>query len=205
MITTIIFDIGNVLVDFRWKEYFTSRGFEGESFEKIANATVRNNAWNEFDKGLISTEEIIEIFAKEAPEYKKQIAEIYDNLPELLKIYDYAYDWVCSLKEQGYKIYALSNWSKPAYDTNLDTNLRFLSQMDGAVISFQEGIIKPNPEIYKRLCDRYHINPQEAVFIDDNVANIKAARKFGLNAILFENYTQACEELHTYLSEKTNK
>ncbi len=202
MINTIIFDIGNVLVDFCWKEYFISRGFEGEAFEKIANATVRNDAWNEFDKGLISTEEIIEIFAKEAPEYKKQIAEIYDHLPDMLKIYDYAYDWVCGLKKQGYKVYALSNWSKPAYDTNLDTNLRFLSEMDGAVISFQEGIIKPNPEIYKRICDRYQINPAKAVFIDDNANNIRAAKEFGLNAILFENYTQACEELHHYLNNK---
>uniref|UniRef100_UPI004056198E HAD family hydrolase n=1 Tax=Agathobacter sp. TaxID=2021311 RepID=UPI004056198E len=200
MINTIIFDIGNVLVDFCWKEYFASRGFEGEAFETIANATVRNDAWNEFDKGLITTEEIIEIFAKEAPEYKKQITEIYDNLPDMLKIYDYAYDWVCGLKEQGYKVYALSNWSKPAYDTNLDTNLRFLSKMDGAVISFQEGIIKPNPEIYKRICDRYNINPAQAVFIDDNAANIKAAREFGLNAILFENYAQACAELSTFLT-----
>lgn len=200
MITTIIFDIGNVLVDFCWKEYFTSRGLEGEAFETIANATVRNQAWNEFDKGLISTQEIIEIFAKEAPAYKKQIAEIYDNLPDMLKIYDYAYDWVCGLKEKGYKVYALSNWSEPAYYSNLDTNLRFLSKMDGAVISFQEGIIKPNPEIYQRICDRYHINPVEAVFIDDNAANIKAANEFGLHTILFQNYTQACTELEEYLN-----
>ena len=79
--------------------------------------------------------------------------------------------------------------------------MQFLKEMDGGILSFQEGIIKPDRAIYKLLCDRYKINPGEAVFLDDNAANIESARKFGLNAILFKNYEQAKEELEKYLGE----
>ena len=200
MINTVIFDIGNVLVHFRWRELYADLGFTGEKFEKIADATVRNPWWEEFDKGLMSTQEVIDRFAESAPEYKKEIAEIYENMGDLVRLYDYAIPWIQELKAKGYKIYILSNWSKPAYDDNLDTNLKFLSLVDGAVMSFQEGIIKPDKKIYELICGRYEIDPKEAVFLDDNAANIEGARAFGLNAIHFKNYEQARKELDAMLS-----
>ena len=59
MITTVIFDIGMVLAHFRGRDMFADVGIVGEDFETIVNATIRNPMWNEFDRGLISTEEII--------------------------------------------------------------------------------------------------------------------------------------------------
>ena len=202
MINTVIFDIGNVLVYFRWRELYADLGFTGEKFEKIADATVRNPWWEEFDKGLMSTQEVIDRFAERAPEYKKEIAQIYDHMGEIVSLYDYAIPWIRELKSKGYKIYILSNWSKPAYDDNLETNLRFLSEVDGALMSFGEGVIKPHREIYELICNRYEIDPSKAVFLDDNAANVQGARDFGLNAIHFKTYEQAKEELNKYLEEK---
>ena len=126
MIRTVIFDIGMVLVYFRWRELYAQLGFEGKKFERIAKATVQNPWWNEFDKGLMTTEEVIERFAESAPEYKKEITEIYEHMDEIVTLYDYAVPWIRELKEKGYRIYILSNWSKPAYEANLETNLCFL-------------------------------------------------------------------------------
>ena len=200
MINTVIFDIGMVLVYFRWKELYADLGFEGEKFDIIANATVHNPWWNEFDKGGMSVEEIVDKFAESAPEYKEDIAKIYDHIDEFVEMYDYACSWIRELKEEGYKVYVLSNWSEPVYEANKDTHLRFLKEMDGGILSFREGMIKPNREIYQLLCDRYKINPKEAVFLDDNAANIEGARAFGLNAIHFKTYEQAKEELEEYKS-----
>ena len=202
MIKTVIFDIGNVLVHFRWRELYVELGYTGEKFERIADATVRNPWWEEFDKGLMTTEEVIDRFAERAPEYRTEISEIYEpkNLGELVRLYDYAIPWIQELKADGYRVCILSNWSKPAYDANLDTNLRFLSEVDGALMSFQEGIIKPDRKIYELICSRYDIDPKEAVFLDDNAANIEGARAFGLNAIHFKNYEQAKRELDAMLA-----
>lgn len=202
MISTVIFDIGMVLVYFRWKELFADLGFEGEKFEKIAKATVHNPWWNEFDKGLLSVEEIVDKYVQAAPEYKDDIAKIYEYSDKFIEMYEYTPGWIRELKERGCKVYVLSNWSRPAYEANKDNHMSFLKEMDGGILSFREGIIKPDRAIYQLLCDRYKVNPGEAVFLDDNAANIEAAREFGLNAILFKNYEQAKEELENYLAKK---
>lgn len=199
MINTVVFDIGMVLVYFRWRELFVDLGFEGDKFQRIADATVHNPWWNIFDKGGMSVEEIIDKFAESAPEYKEDIAEIYNHSDEFVTLYDYAIPWIHELKERGYKVYILSNWSEPVYEANKDTHLRFLKDVDGEIMSYREGLIKPDRKIYQLLCDRFDINPGEAVFLDDNAANIKAAKEFGINAIHFVNYEQAKEELEAYL------
>ena len=104
MIKTVIFDIGNVLVHFRWRELYVELGYTGEKFERIADATVRNPWWEEFDKGLMTTEEVIDRFAERAPEYRTEISEIYEpkNLGELVRLYDYAIPWIQELKADGY-------------------------------------------------------------------------------------------------------
>ena len=201
MIRTVIFDIGMVLVDFCWRKMFQEFGLEGEDFEKVANATVRNQAWNEFDKGLVSTEEIIDVFAQEAPEHKEYIAKIFEDPTKMIKQFDYAKEWIRELKERGYRIYILSNWSEPTYYACRDNELDFLDLVDGAVFSFQEHVIKPDQKIFKILCERYQINPKEAVFLDDNISNVNSSREFGLNTIHFQSYAQGRAELEAYLNQ----
>ena len=201
MINTIIFDVGNVLAAFCWQKMFHGFGLEGEDFEMVAEATVRNDAWNEFDKGVLSTEEIIDIFAEKTPEYRSYIAKIFEDPTKMIEQFDYAKSWISELKERGYKVYILSNWSEPTYYACLDNELDFLPLVDGAVFSFQEHVIKPDKKIFEILCDRYDINPREAVFLDDNEANVISSREFGLNTIKFVNYEQGKAELEELLAK----
>ena len=201
MITTVIFDIGMVLAYFRGREMFRDMGIVGEDFETIVNATIRNPMWNEFDRGLIPTEEIIDIFAKDAPQFRNEISAIFEHPERMVLMYDYAIPWIRELKGRGYKVYALSNWSKPTYEACIDSHLSFLKEMDGEIISFREHLLKPEREIYQLICDRFQISPSKAVFLDDNIANVEAARKFGLNAIHFVNYEQGKAELEEYLQQ----
>ncbi|MBR3811743.1 MAG: HAD family phosphatase [Agathobacter sp.] len=201
MIKSVIFDIGNVLVDFTWEKAFCDFGLEGEAFEKVANATVRHPGWLELDRGSITKEEAIEIFSKEAPEYRKHIERIYIELVNMLKQYDYAIPWIKELKERGYKVYILSNWSKPAYEACKDNALNFLPLVDGAILSYQELLVKPDQKIYERICTRYEIDPKEAVFLDDVIKNIEGARAYGLHAIHFQSYEQAKAELEELLKK----
>ena len=59
MIRTIIFDIGNVLTVFGWKNFLKSFGFDAETEEKVAKATMDNPFWNEFDRGMLNEEEML--------------------------------------------------------------------------------------------------------------------------------------------------
>lgn len=174
---------------------FHGFGLEGDAFEQMADATVRTESWNEFDKGICSTEEIIDIFAKNAPEYRSYIEKIFEDPTKMIAQFDYAKSWISELKERGYDVYILSNWSKPTYEACLDNELDFLPLVDGAVFSFQEHLIKPDRKIFELICNRYGIKPSEAVFLDDNEENVRSSKAFGLHTIRFENYAQAKAEL----------
>ncbi len=194
MITTIIFDIGNVLVDFCWEEYLYSFGFSGEITERIAKATVLNDAWNEFDKGAKSEKELVEGFVANDPDIETEIRRICENIHDMLRKREYAIPWIKELKEKGYKVYYLSNFSEKA-ERECAHTIDFIPYMDGGILSYQEKLIKPDPKIYELLTERFKLNPEECVFLDDRKDNCLAAQKLGFHTVLFTTKENAIEEL----------
>jgi len=199
MIHSVIFDIGMVLVNFCWQDMLKELGFEGETFEKVADATMRNPLWQDFDRGTWPTDELIRRFVSNAPEYKNEIETVFQNMDKIVTLYDYSMDWIRQLKADGYQVYILSNIPERVHLDNLEDKLRFLKEVDGAVLSYQEKLLKPERRIYEVLCERYGITPEQAVFFDDKLENVEAAREFGLNAIQFHDYEQGITEFKQYL------
>ncbi len=194
MITTIIFDIGNVLVDFCWEEYLDSFPFSDKTKRRIAEATVLNDAWNEFDRGYYSEEELIENFVRNEPELEKEIRLICADIHDMLKRRDYAIPWITELKSMGKKVYYLSNFSEKAARECADT-IDFIPYTDGGILSYQVKLVKPDPEIYRLLMERYHLRQEQCVFLDDRKDNCEAAEKLGIHAIWFTTREKAMEEL----------
>ena len=95
---------------------------------------------------------------------------------------------------KGYHIYILSNYSTYMLEKTQD-ELTFLKYVDGAIFSCQVKQIKPEPAIYQTLLNRYHLDPEKSVFLDDRAENCEGARKEGIHAIQFESFKQAAAEL----------
>lgn len=196
MITTIIFDIGNVLADFTWKEHFESFGYDAAMVERLAAATVLSKEWNEYDRGVISDEEIIESFVVNDPAIEADIRRVLADVKTIIKRNDYAIPWIQELKAKGYRCLYLSNFSHKA-ETECAHALDFIPYMDGGILSYRDQVIKPMPEIYQLLIDRYALKPEECVFMDDTPRNLEGAEKFGIHTIHFRNQAQAADELRT--------
>ena len=194
MINAVIFDIGRVLTGYSWEEYLRSLVPEEKAYRAGENAVFLNPAWAEHDKGLMTEEEEILDFVSAAPEYEAEIRKVYENLGECIQKYSYAVPWVQHLKNQGLRVFALSNWPKHIYEQRED-KLDFLELMDGYILSYREKMTKPDPAVFQLLLDRYQICPEEAVFIDDTLVNIHAAEKLGIHGIHFQSLEQAKEEL----------
>lgn len=194
MIRNIVFDIGNVLSDFCWREFLENKGFDDAMIERLANATVRTEYWNEYDKGAMSDEEIMQAFVNCDPEIAEEIHKGFDNVSGMVRIREYACPWVCELKEKGYRVYYLSNFAAKT-EAQCPDSLAFLPLMDGGILSYREKMIKPGEEIYNLLCRRYHLKPEECVFLDDTLKNIETARRLGWKGIHFITREQAIEEL----------
>lgn len=194
MITTIIFDIGNVLADFTWEEHYRSFGYSEEVLERLAKATVMNPLWNEYDRGVMSDEEIVQGFIESDPGIEKEIRETLRDKGSMVVRNDYAIPWIKKLQEKGYRCLYLSNFSESA-SRDCAAALDFIPCMDGGILSYKEKVIKPMPEIYQLLIDRYELVPEECVFMDDTPRNLEGAEKFGIHTIHFQNQAQAIEEL----------
>lgn len=194
MITTIIFDIGNVLADFTWKEHFESFGYDKTMVERIAAATVLSPIWNEYDRGILSDQEIMAGMIENDPEIEKDIRKVLADVKTIVRRNDYAIPWIKELKEKGYRCLYLSNFSRKA-EAECAHALDFIPFLDGGILSYQDKVIKPMPEIYQILIDRYHLKPEECVFLDDTLRNLEGAEKFGIHTIHFQNQAQAIEEL----------
>lgn len=194
MIKNIVFDVGRVLVEFDWQRVFKDLGFPEDIFEQVANATVRSQVWNEFDRSEASNEEILKGFLANAPEREQEILKFWDHIGDTIVRYDYSMDWIQELKEKGYRVYLLSNYPERTYIQSLE-ELAFVNEVDGAVFSYQVKFTKPEPEIYQELFTRYGLEPQECVFLDDSEPNIIAAKKLGMEAVHFQNKEQAEAEL----------
>lgn len=190
MIDTVVFDIGNVLAHFNWRETYESL-FAGQELERISDLTVRDGAlWNELDRGTLSYEEVLERATEKAPELAEKLRLAVDTIYARIEPYPYAQEWVGGLKEKGFKVYALSNYGKVPFARSLP-RFPFMGLMDGAVISYQVQKLKPGREIFDILCEQYCFKPEQAVFIDDNEANAKAAAALGFHAIQFKDKAQA--------------
>ncbi|OCX51175.1 HAD family hydrolase [Mucilaginibacter sp. PPCGB 2223] len=199
MITTIIFDLGAVLIDWHpkhlYRKLFTT---EAEIDDFLAN--ICTSAWNEEQDSGRPIKEGTEWLVSQHPEHEAAIRAFYGRWDEMLNgTVPGMIELFKELKESGrYKLYALSNWSAETWPIALN-KYELLQWFDGLVISGLEGIRKPAPEFYKLLLDRYGVEPAEALFIDDNYRNILAARELEIASIHFTSAGDLKKQLELYL------
>ncbi len=194
MIKNIVFDIGNVLTDYRWKEFLQDKGYDREMIARIARASVSGPYWKEIDRGAWDEETVMQKFISLDPAIERELREAFGDIHDLVTPREYAIPWICALKKEGYGVYFLSNFSAKAYKECADA-LAFLPYTDGGILSFQEKLVKPDPAIYRLLLSRYGLKAAECVFIDDLEENVQASRAEGFAGIVFQTKDQVEREL----------
>lgn len=194
MIKNIIFDIGNVLSDFRWREFLRDKGLDEAMAERVAEASVKSPFWNEMDRGSLTDEQLIDGFVQNDPEIEEVIRRTFADIRGMVTPRAYAIPWIKELKSKGYRVYYLSNYSHKAV-VDCKEALAFIPYTDGGILSYKELLIKPDPAIYELLLTRYGLAAEESVFLDDTMVNVEAAENVGIHGICFRSKEQAEEEL----------
>ena len=194
MIDTVVFDIGQVLAQFRWQELIRDMGCTGETARALGEATVRSPWWPKVDLGA-PQEEYEAGMKADHPELTALIEQFFSRSLELTREYPYSLPLIEDLHRKGIKVYLLSNYGDHLFH-EANPTWRFFPHVDGMVISYELGIVKPDPRIYRALLERYQITPEHAVFLDDVPENAEGARKVGMHAIHFTDLPSALKELH---------
>ena len=195
MIKNIIFDIGNVLLDFKPAVYFKDL----KDGDKVCYHIFYSPYWKEYDMGTKSLDEVIAILVREKPEYQLQIEEILSRWMEVLNQRK-TMKHIKLLSEKGYCIYVLSNLSYDAANY-IKQHYDVFNQVDGYVLSCDVNCIKPDTKIYQLLLDTYHLKPHESVFLDDLKDNVESAKALGIKGIHVVDEDKALKELYKVIEE----
>jgi len=197
-IEAIIFDLGGVLID--WNPRYVYRTiFDSEEKIDWFFDNICTNDWNEKQDAGYSLNAATEELVAQHPEWEAEIRAYYERWIEMLggPMHE-TVNILSNVKQQEHlSLYALTNWSHETFPVALE-RFEFLQWFDGIVVSGEEKTRKPFPEFYQKLLERYNIDPATAIFIDDNLRNVKAAEDAGIKGIHFLNAKQLSEELRKF-------
>ena len=177
-----LFDLGGVFFD--WDpNHFYKNIFENIEEREFFLAEVCNDQWNvQQDAGRSIAEAELELIPK-FPHYEKEIKMYYKNHRKMIRgVFEESVDILKKLKDKNYDCYVLSNWSAETFEGMTD-DYPFLKLFDGLLISGEDKLIKPDHAIYQLARDRFNLNPEETVFIDDKLENIQAAQEMNFKTI----------------------
>ena len=184
MIKNIIFDFGNVLLQWNEDKVVSNYSKNKEEKEILKKVIFKSDDWFKLDDGTLGYKEAIEIFKEKLPtNLNIEVEEIMNTWYKTMPINQEICNLIKELKEKRYKIYALSNTHIPVYEYVKNSEIG--KYFDGFLISSIEKMMKPNKEIYDRLFEKFELIPQECFFIDDSEKNIEASRKCGMDGHVF--------------------
>jgi 2-haloacid dehalogenase len=173
-----IFDLGGVLID--WNPKYLYRQLIDEQSEiDIFLSEVCSPEWNmQQDAGRSLAEATAERVAL-FPGKKTLIEAYYGRWEEMLGgDISETVEILHELRNQGERLYALTNWSSETFPIALQ-RFEFLQWFEGTLVSGVEKLVKPNPAIFHLLLNRYDLQAEECFFIDDSKINIEAASSIG--------------------------
>mgnify|MGYP001029954169 FL=1 len=198
MIKNIIFDVGDVLLEYRWKDMLKDYGLPDDEAYKVGNLMFNDNLWHEFDLANMTRDEIVGQYLKNYPDYA-EVMQWFMTHGELMHVKrEDVWEKAQKLKEKGYGIYILSNYSQELFEKHTK-DAPFISLADGVVVSYQIHITKPDEKIYCYLLDKYNLKAEECIFFDDREENTEAARKLGIEAITVTSKEFLLDELDKLL------
>jgi putative hydrolase of the HAD superfamily len=200
MIKNVIFDVGGVLVDFRWRALMADLGMSIERQDEFEKKVFGSKWWAELDRGALAEEYVVGKLRESISEHIDAFELIWANQEYLVESFDYSPIWMDELKAKGLKIYLLSNYPKSIFSLHEEKGkFNFIDRIDGKVVSGFVGMAKPDEDIYRCLVDKYGLKAEECVFIDDREENIQTAKALGMKGIVFRDYEQARAELEREL------
>lgn len=184
MIRNIIFDFGKVLVDYDYNTFLHTIFDSDEEVGRFYSVVCSDEFIARCDLGEETFPEIVAKTQEQYPEWRSQLDDFRDRQMEvLLGEVPGMRDLLNQLRARGFKLYGLTNWSAEVYQVIAENEI--LQMLDGTVVSSDERIVKPDLAIFRLLCDRFGLVPDECLFTDDKPANVEGALKAGLHAVLF--------------------
>lgn len=199
MVKNLIYDFGRVLVNVDFEGFFHSHIPDDERCRAFMRDVFSEELLTILDREAQPLEVILEDLVGQYKEYEAELRMFFDCFPGIIPSeMEGMRDLLTRLKAEGYRLYGLTNWCSKVHLTMEQYGIFRL--LDGYVISSEEHLVKPEPEIYQRLFDKYGLMPEECLFADDRLSNIEGGRRVGMDGIVFQDAQQYERDLRRMLT-----
>ena len=193
--TAIVFDFGDVLVEWKFHNLYRKVFKDDAEIELFLEKTGLREMNRRLDAGYPFEKGIAELCALH-PEYARELEMFNTRWMEARGgVNDEVVALIRTLKENGYRVYGLSNWSREKFNLVKD-DLPFLPLLEDYLLSGDAGVAKPDARIYRMLLERIGRKAGDCLFIDDSAENINAAQELGFKTIQFQSAEQLRLALH---------
>ena len=189
MIRHIVFDLGNVLIEWNAERVLANASNDLAVQDVLRSAIFESGLWQALDAGAYSLEETqAAVLERLGGRYAAEVEAIMWHWYEGVQVFDETQALGIRLAEKGYAVYILSNTS-PLYYHLVEAGVLPLHEvLSGHYLSCESRLMKPDVAIYQDFCDRFELDPRECVFIDDIPANIAAAKAIGMAGIVAKGH-----------------
>lgn len=191
-VRNIVFDVGNVIVRWEPLEIIRLTFVESEDHEQLAKAIFQSQTWVNLNKGLISETEAKTQYQQTLGLSEWECEQLFYYVKQTQRLIVGSIELIQHIKNAGYSVYALTD-NVHEIVSYLKSTYSFWPLFDGAIVSADIGMLKPQPEIYHSLLNKFELIASETVFIDDMLYNVEGAKSVGMHAIQFEDIDQ-CEK-----------
>lgn len=200
MIKNLIFDFGKVLVDYDFEAFFKKYIPDINRCNAFTPVLYNEDIQRLLDREAKPFAEIMEEIIGLNPGFEQEIRMFNEHYTDIVtEEVNGMRELLTRLKEEGYKLYGLTNWCSKVYQTI--EKYEIFKLLDGYIISSEEKVIKPEAEIYQRLFSKFNLNPEECIFTDDKEENIIGGERLGMRGIVFKNAVQYEKELRRMISD----
>jgi len=198
MIKNIVFDMGNVLIDYQPARLVAKLFSDPEKQALIMKEVFQSSGWKQLDRGSITFDDHYQDLISHLPQYTQEIGWLLDNWHIDQPLIPGIHDLLKKLHAKSYDLFLLSNASKRFY--TYAPEMEIFNLFTGLTISAELNLMKPEKEIYDRFCQIHGVIPQECLFIDDQNENVNAALKAGWYAVKFVDVTALYKDLESQLN-----
>ena len=203
MIKNLVFDLGNVLIEWNSEKNLTYFEPEKERRQVLRQAIFESGVWHQTDKGELSLKDACEeVLAQLDVSYHSAVKNIFYHWYEVVHVYSGLQERIRLWANQGYRIYLLSTTCEIFFHIEKAGLLLIYPLLSGYILSSEVGVVKPEVEIYRKLLKKYGLDSVESVFIDDIQANLDTAAELGFETILSTSETENIRAMETLLAAK---
>lgn len=197
MLKNVVFDIGNVLIEYKPQEFLRMRYGEDPSVGDLYKSVFCGPEWVELDRGTVLLSEAAGSISRKSTLPYDKVLDALCNWVAYAKEMTETTTLIPALIEKGLRIYYLSNFHSAA-SRYVFEKFAFFRGFDGGVFSCDCKLLKPDSAIYEKLAGQYGLIPDETLFIDDTPQNARAAEALGWNALVFSGAGELAKKLNTF-------